>query len=171
LSKFSGKATEFPILWDTEEPETSDMAEHRYPWKNKPPYIRVSRKISGRDQLSGIIFELFNIRYHKKHLRLWKKACKGEIGKQEYSYRSMRLEYRAMKKCKQFFKKNSLIFSTADDSNSKLHKRIMSLTSFREFFAEFQPSKETYFAKVYDERIVPFLLKKRDVTVNSENKE
>jgi hypothetical protein len=163
VEQFSGKATKFPILWDPEEPETSSMAEHRYPLKNKPAYIRVSRKISRCDQLSGIIFELFNIRYHKKHLLLWKKACKGEIGKQEYSYRSLRLEYRAMKKCKQFLKKNSLTFSTAGDSNSKVYKRIMSLTSFREFFAEFQSCKETSFTKLYEESIVPYLLKKKDI--------
>jgi hypothetical protein len=104
VEQFSGIVTEFPILWETEEPKGGDIAEHLYPCKNKPAYIRVSRKLSGFDQLSGVIFELFNIQYYKWHIWLWKKACKGEIGKQEYSHRSLRLEYEAMKKCRRFLK-------------------------------------------------------------------
>ena len=162
VEQFSGKVTKFPILWDPKEPEASVFADHMYPWKNKPAEIRVSSNMSGLDQLSGIIFELFNIRYHKRNLRLWKKSCNGKIGKQEYSFRSYRLEYKAWKKCKRFVKKHSSVFATADDSNSNiLYKKIMSMTSFRDFFAGFGRRGETYFEKVYEERIVPHLSKKR----------
>ena len=117
--------------------------------------------MSGLDQLSGIIFELFNIRYHKKHRRLWKKAGKGEIGKEEYSFRSCRLEYKAEKKCRRFFKKHSSVFATADDSN-EVYNSIMSLNSFREFYAIMKEREggETYFEKVYEKRIEPYLSKK-----------
>ena len=171
VEQFSGKVTKFPILWDPKEPEASVFADHMYPWKNKPAEIRVSRNMSGLDQLSGIIFELFNIRYHKKHRRLWKKACKGEIGKQEYSFRSCRLEYKAWKKCRRFFKKHSSVFATADDSN-KVYNSIMSLASFCESYAikKELSGGETYFEKVYEERIVPYLSKK-NVMINAENKE
>ncbi len=161
VEQFSGKVTKFPILWDPKEPEASDTAEHCYPSRNKPAKIRVSRNISGLDQLSGIIFELFNIRYHKKHRRLWKKACKGEVGKQEYSFRSCRLEYKAWKKCRRFFKKHSSVFATADDSN-EVYNSIMSSTSFLEFYATMKEryDGETYFEKRYEKRIVQYLSKK-----------
>lgn len=166
IEQFSGKATKFPILWDPKEPEASDAADHCYPLRNKPAKIRVSRNMSGLDQLSGIIFELFNIRYHKEHRRLWKKACKGEIGKQEYSFRSCRFEYKAWKKSRRFFKKHSSVFAAADDSN-EVYNRIMSLTSFLEVYAimKERDGGETYFEKLYEESIVPNLLKKRDIMV------
>jgi len=129
-----------------------------YPVKSRPAYVRVSSKISGIDQLSGVIFELFNIRYHKKHRCLWIKACNGKISKGEYSYRSLRLEYKAMKKCRRFLKKHPSVFKTADDSDI-VYNRIMSLPLFRDFFAEFRRNGETYFEKIYEETIAPHLLK------------
>lgn len=172
VEQFSGKVTRFPILWDTKEPEDSSIAEHCHPRRNEPAKIRVSRNMSGRDQLSGVIFELFNIQNHKGHSRLWKKACNGKIGKQEYSFRSYRLEYIAWKKCRRFLKKHSSVFSTADDSN-RVYSEIMFLNSFRDFFATLKGrySGETYFEKIYEERIVSFRNKTRDQTSYSENTE
>ena len=96
VEQFSGKVTKFPIQWDPKEPEDGDIAEHCHPQRNEPAKVRVSRNMSGLDQLSGVVFELFNIQYHKGHSRLWEKACSGKIGEQEYSHRSYRLEYKAL---------------------------------------------------------------------------
>jgi hypothetical protein len=161
VEQFSGKNTKFPILWDPKEPEVSDIAEHSLPQRNEPAKIRVSRNMNGLDQLSGIIFELFNIRNQKKYNILWKKACKGEIGKQKYILRCFRLEYQALIKCKKFFKKNSLIYSTVENSKPNTpYKSIIFLKSFK-YFAGFQTSRENYFAKEYEQRIAPYLLNKK----------
>ena len=152
--QFSGKATEFPVLWDQKEPEDSDVAEHCYPRKNESAKIRVSRNLSGLDQLAAVVYELFNIRNHERYNRIRKKACEGKIDKQEYILRANLFEYKAMKKCRGFLKKHQLVFAVADDSD-RIYNMIMSVTSFRKFFKEH--SNETYFAKIYDERIAPRL--------------
>jgi hypothetical protein len=79
VEQFSGKGTRFPIQWNPDEPETGNIAECSLPLVNEPAEIMVSRNISGYDQLSGVIFELFNIQNHKKFCQLWKKACRGQI--------------------------------------------------------------------------------------------
>jgi len=157
VEQFSGSVTKFPIQWDPKEPEDSDCAEHCPPRENEPAKIRVSRNMSGLDQLSGVIFELFNIRNHKRFNRLWKKACNGRIDKQEYSRRAYRLEYKAGKNCKQFFRKNSTVFVTAGNSNT-VYNRIMAISSFQAFFANVkkQESGEIYFEKIYEKRIAPY---------------
>ena len=149
VEQFSGKVTKFPIQWDPKEPEDGDIAEHCHPQRNEPAKVRVSRNMSGLDQLSGVVFELFNIQYHKGHSRLWEKACSGKIGEQEYSHRSYRLEYKAKEKCKRFFKKHSSVFAGADNSN-EVYNWIMSPTPFREYYAIIKEEygDETYFVKV-----------------------
>jgi hypothetical protein len=163
IAQFSGKATKFPILWDPDEPEDSEIAEHSLPCGNKPAKIRVSKKMSGRDQLSAVIFELFNIQYCEKQSQLWKQACAGVIGKREYSLRAYRLEYKAMKKCGGFLKRHASVFATMDDSND-LYNLMTSLTSFREFFGDIKKryGGETYFDRVFEERIVLSRLPKND---------
>lgn len=168
VEQFSGKATKLPILWDPKEPESSDVAECCHPRRNEPAKIRVSRNLSGLEQLSAVIFELFNIQYHKRHGWLWKKACNGKIDKQEYNFQSCRLEYKAWKKCKRFLKKHSSVFTPAEDSGW-IYNGIMSATSFREFFAAVKKGSggEIYFAKIYDERIMPHLKKKMKLQNNN----
>ena len=79
IDQFSGKVTKIPIQWRLDEPETGDIAECSLPRGNEPAEIRVSRHMSGPDQLSGVIFELFNIQNHTTFCRLWEKACRGQI--------------------------------------------------------------------------------------------
>lgn len=163
VEQFSGKATKFPILWDPNEPSSSDVADNNGPRRNESAKIRVSRNMNGLEQLSALVYELFNIRNHKRHSWLWKKACNGKIGKQEYSFQSCRLEYKAWKKCRRFFKKHSSVFAAADDSN-RVYNIIMPAISFREFFAAVKKESggETYYGKIYEERIVPHLKKNRN---------
>lgn len=151
VEQFSGKVTKFPIQWDPKEPEDSDFAEHCHPRRKEYAKIRVRRNMTGLDQLSGLVFELFNIQNHKRQSRLWEKTCKGKTGRQEYSRRAYRLEYKSMKKCKRFFKKNSSVFFAAEDSN-EVYNPIMSLTSFREYYASIlaRCGGETYFMKASD---------------------
>ena len=163
VEQFSGKATKFPILWDPKEPEDDDVSEYCGPRRNEPAKIRVSRNMNGPEQLSAIVYELFNIRNHKRYSRVRKKACEGKFDKQEYILQAYCLEYKAMKKCKRFLKKYSLVFAAADDSN-RVYNVITSTTSFREFFTAVKKESggETYYEKMYDERIVPHLEKKRN---------
>lgn len=157
VEQFSGKVTKFPIEWDPKEPEDSEVAEHNQPRSNEPAKIRVSRNMDGLDQLAGVVFELFNIQYHKGHSRLWKKAGNGKIGKQEYSHRSYRLEHKAMRKCKHFLKKHSSVFAGADASN-EAYNWIMSSTSLQEFHTIIMErcGGETYYMKVYEESVTPY---------------
>jgi hypothetical protein len=163
VKQFSGKATKFPILWDSEEPTEGASAEHYLPQKNKPAKIRVSKKLNGLDQLSGAIFELFNVRYYKGHSRLRQKAYNGEISKKEYSNQSLKLEYKAMKKCKYFLKKHYSVFAAADGSNL-VYQKIMSLGTLHDFLAMFeQCDVESSFDKFYEEKITPYLFKKEKI--------
>ena len=162
VDQFSGKVVKFSVQWDTKEPEGGDVAEHNQPRRNDPAKIRVSKKMSGIDQLSGVVFELFNIQYHKRHSRLWKQACDGKIDKQEYSRRTYWLEYKAKGKCKRFFKKHSSVFAVTDASN-EIYNMIMSPMSFQEFYAVIKErcGGETYYMKVFEERVTPHLKKSR----------
>ena len=163
IEQFSGNATRFPIQWDTKEPEDSEWAEHCYPRQNETAKIRVSRSISGVDQLSGVVYELFNIQNHYRYKQIQKKAFNGEFSKQEYHLRAYRLEYAAMKKCKLFLKNHPSVFATACDSD-ELYCTIMSLGSFQEFFANLDRTNhgKTYFEKVYEDRIAPYRRKFSD---------
>jgi hypothetical protein len=163
VEQFSGKTTKFPILWDPNEPNSGYVSEYHGPIRKEPAKIRVSRNISGLEQLSTLVYELFNISNHKRHNLLWKKACNGMIGKQEYGFQSCRLEYKAWKKCRRFFKKHPSVFAVVGDS-ILAHNVVMSATSFPEYFAfvKKESGGETYYEKMYEERIVPHLEKKRN---------
>ena len=154
FEQFSGKATKFPILWDPREPKMSDTAECSRPWKNKSAKIRVSRGLSGLDQLAGVAYELFNIRNDERFSRIWKKAFKGKIDKQKYILEADWFEYKAMKKCRRFLKNHQSVFATADDSD-RIYNTIMFVPSFRKYLKG--NTNETYFARTYDEKIVPRL--------------
>lgn len=166
VRQFSGKVTKFPIQWDTEEPDDSDIAEHNQPRRNEPAKIRVNRNLSGLDQLVAVIFELFNIQNHKKFDRLWEKAYSGKIDKHKLSRRSFSLEYKAWRRCRRFLKKHASVFAAADDSNVA-YSHIMSRTSFREYYAGLlkHSGGETNYTKFYEEKIVPFQ-KKREKKQN-----
>ena len=148
IDQFSGKVTKIPIQWRLDEPETGGIAECSLPRGNEPAEIRVSRHMSGPDQLSGVIFELFNIQNHRNFCRLWKKACRGQISKKEYSYRCYRLEYKALKKCKRVLQKHAAVFAAAHNSDGDC-QRTLSINSFR-FWDMIQQQGQTYFEKVYE---------------------
>ena len=169
VGQFSGKATNFPIVWDPNEPEDGSKAECCFPQENEPAKIRVSRNMCGRDQLAALIYELFNIRNCNKAEQIHIKACKGKLEREEYIRQNYRLEYNALRRCRKFIKKKALAFFDSENTN-RLYDIYMYKWSFKEFYRASVEKKEgeVHFANFYDKAILPYLIKKQNNRNNQE---
>jgi hypothetical protein len=152
------------IYWNANTPESGSAAEHASPYEGYPPHVCISggTEITGHDRWACAVYELFNIKNTKEFEDAYTKAMAGTLDGDAYAKECARLEYIALTKAKEFFKKHPL--PNAKPGHHEEYEQITGVpATFEEYLALYHAPDGTfhhpgqYFKDYYDDVIAPYL--------------
>lgn len=114
------------IYWDGNRPKSGRPAEHQ--WTPNYVVIRISdsRRYSGVDQWTCLIFELENARNVKAFEELQKQVRKRTIGREEFAIQCVRLEHNACNRTRRLLDEHPLPGASVD--GDPLYASIVKIT-------------------------------------------
>jgi hypothetical protein len=152
------------IYWNANTPQSGSAAEHASPYEGYPPHICISggTEITGHDRWACVVYELFNIENTKEFEDAYAKATAGTLDGDAYAKECARLEYVALTKAKEFFKKHPL--PNAKPGHHEEYDQITEVpATFDEYLALYHDAHGNfhhpgqYFKDYYDDVIAPYL--------------
>jgi hypothetical protein len=165
IDSFNGDMFGSRVYWIADAPEGGFPSIYYSPQRAAPAMIRVSADpgITPLDKWAALIFEFHNLSGSKEFIAASDLAYSGRITGEEYAIACVELEYQAMRRAKQFFKKHPL--PQGDNSEDQLYARLLHVpSSFEEYQATFAATNTPcgnydHFKKHYDNTVVPAMIR------------
>jgi len=160
--EFDGRSIGFPIEWDGSEPLTGAAAEHEYPLGPGAARVRVRSGASGLDQLTGLVFELQNIRGFGTFEAAFQAALRGEIGRREFTERMAECEFGALTRTRAFLEAQLGALSVLELRDHPLTAHVLdaspTLEGQRRKYERLGHDIEERFGAAWDQEIKPRMI-------------
>jgi hypothetical protein len=158
-SRFRTGALPVELMWDPEEPQSGQVAEHEYLAEEGPAVIRIASGASGLDQLAGLIYQLNNIEDYPAFQAIYDAAVKGLIDRRAYAGQMLAQEFEGLQRTRGFLEQH-----LGDHKGDSLHDNPMyfrilqadtTLEAHIQRYAQQGFDLHTYFEQLYDQEILP----------------
>lgn len=161
VKKFAGEDLSDSIDWNPKPPWYHYEADHAYPTKSRRGFICI--KDNFEHSWSSAVYELYNIAHAVDSHKIYRDACAGHLSKAEYIKECTKLEYGAIKRLKEFYRKIWRPWAKKKGFKTDPYYWYMWAPNTYDKWIKGYKNKSgypwNYIGRYYDEAIVPYLKK------------
>jgi hypothetical protein len=169
---FAGETIGEPILWKNAEPRGDEyQSDHQGPYRGQRGYIRIRKNCAygsergqpaSCEQLwSCAVFEIENMRNSKAFDALFKMALRGEVSREEWTRENSRLEYEALRRTAEDYRRLWRPLVLAGRVSSTAHLWGANIPQTYESWISRYRDPNSYpwdvYARDYDRQIMPYV--------------